>query len=252
MCSFQSILVLQVYKRRTYGKIISIVKSILLTTIKMMKIFFVLFTISLTCFVRSEVSKFNIIGGDAVTENLLKTVFNYHVAVKSYESEAVCNGAIVYRDRVVTAAHCIARYDPNSLYVRAGSLNASFDGIVRNVSIAIIHSSYQIPTQYDNDIAVLLFDEPFEFGPTIGPIRIANSKDDYIYEKLGTNVTGAGFGASEYSNHESLLRYIDLPIVNHTMCAEDYLPDVVTENMFCVGNESFRFFAQGDSGGDFS
>lgn len=80
-------------------------------------------------------------------------------------------------------------------------------------------------------------------------------KDEYIYTSVGGNIAFCGYGPSEFSSDISLLRWITLPMIDFEICKNDvkrrdHGRDLLT-NMFCIGNVTLKFFADGDSGGEY-
>lgn len=151
-------------------------------------------------------NSFKLIGGEAVSMELHNQLFKHHVAVRSHEEPWWCGGSIINRVQILTAAHCVYNKSPYSIYIRAGSLNTTYGGVVRNVSNVKVHYAYNKEASFDSDVAVLVLQDPLEFTISIGPIKVANSSVT-IYEKIGTMLTICGNGRSEYSNSDSLLRF---------------------------------------------
>lgn len=193
-------------------------------------------------------NSFKLIGGEAVSMELHNQLFKHHVAVRSHEEPWWCGGSIINRVQILTAAHCVYNKSPYSLYIRAGSLNTT--GVVRNDSNVKVHYAYN-KVKFDSDVAMSVLQDPLEFTESIGPVKLANSSVT-IYEEIGTMLTICGYGRSEYSNSDSLLRYFELPINDIELCRKQYEPDgdIITDNMFCVGNITMKFNTEGDSGGE--
>lgn len=225
--------------------------AVLEVLVKMAKIlnFVLLTSIILSIGVVAE-NSFKLIGGEAVSMKLHNQLFKHHVAVRSHEELWWCGGSVINRVQILTAAHCVYNSTPHSLYIRAGSLNTTDGGVVRNVSNVKVHYAYNEVT-YDSDLAMLVLEYPIEFTESIQPVKVANLSVT-IYEEIGTMLTICGYGRSEYSNNDSLLRYFELPINDIELCKTQYEPydDIITDNMFCVGNITMKFNTKGDSGGE--
>lgn len=118
-------------------------------------------------------------------------------ALPFHDSMQICSDFILNTTNVITAAHCIYT-TMETIFIRAGCIDANHGYVVRNISKITIHPDY-IQGKVDSvaDIAILEINEPLEFGETITSKRTANSNDHYIYEKIGANVSVCAFGLSE-------------------------------------------------------
>ncbi|XP_011177385.1 serine protease SP24D [Zeugodacus cucurbitae] len=92
--------------------------------------------------------------------------FPYQVSVR-LNKEHICGGALLSRTFVVTAAHCVYNVDERELLgVQAGTVSRADGGKFSAVSNVIIHPKFG----FDNDIALLELETPFEYSETIQPI----------------------------------------------------------------------------------
>lgn len=202
-------------------------------------------------FVNSDqLTNFEIIGGKIVNEELQKSLCPHSIAVRFHDDMGVCSGFILNSTNVMTAAHCIITAAEN-IFIRAGCIDANYGGVVRNISKITIHPEYT-KGKVDSvaDIAILEMNEPLEFGETITSRRTANSNDNYIYEKIGANISVCAFGFSEVGFYK--LHYIELPILSNVKCYNDYEPDdIITDKHTCIGNITRRYLESGDSGGEY-
>jgi secreted trypsin-like serine protease len=90
-----------------------------------------------------------------------------------------CSGALISATEVLTAAHC-AQSDPSRYRVFAGwsqgpdgQSGPVFDQ-VRPVSAVRVHPGYNAAAGYLDDVAVLELPEPFDLGPRVSPIVVAD------------------------------------------------------------------------------
>ena len=88
-----------------------------------------------------------------------------------------CGASIIHPLLLLTAAHCITVLNlvPEQIQVIAGEHNlaVSEEGEqVRNVSQIILHSGWNTTT-LENDIAILVLNEPLQFDKYIRSIEIA-------------------------------------------------------------------------------
>lgn len=86
-----------------------------------------------------------------------------------------CGASVIHPLLLLTAASCLIDLSPSSIQVVTGDHQLSIsEGTeqIRNVSRAIIHEHWDLPTK-DNDIALLVLDEPLRFDNYTSPIQLA-------------------------------------------------------------------------------
>ncbi|KAL3253691.1 hypothetical protein MRX96_054475 [Rhipicephalus microplus] len=109
----------------------------------------------------------------------------------------------------------------------------------RSAKKKVVHPKYNFFT-YENDLALVKVDEPFEFMPHIAPICLPpdNESDDLI----GRNATVTGWGRlSEGGVLPSVLQEVKVPIVSNEKCKNmflaagrhEYIPNI----FMCAGFE---------------
>lgn len=201
--------------------------------------------------VATDIPNLKIFGGKVVDVSSRKSLCNHSASIMPYYRPFwVCSAFIINHRQVATAAHCVYDIPKESIYVRSGNILSYSGGTVKTISKIRIHPSFNSTrNDSDSDIAIIDVNTPWEYDSTIGPIRLANPSDDYIYQKIGTNVSVCGFGDSEIGPF--VLHFIELPLNDLNKCKYDFAPeDVVTDNMTCIGNISiYQYLAVGDSGG---
>lgn len=183
--------------------------------------------------------------------------FKWQVALL-YESKIFCGGTIISPIKVVTAAHCVIRItDTGPLQVRVGSSEWKAGGQLVNVSHLVRHPDYNEPTLLNNDVAVIILEEPLRFGPTIGSVVLADSLLELPAGKM-MNISGFGTTSLSSNNPNNTLHYVTVPIVSSTKCREAYekYPGFAkfTDNMICAGFLGIggKDSCGGDSGGLFN
>uniref|UniRef100_A0A8C0G4I4 Peptidase S1 domain-containing protein n=1 Tax=Bubo bubo TaxID=30461 RepID=A0A8C0G4I4_BUBBB len=168
-----------------------------------------------------------IIGG----EEAVPYSWPWQVSVQ-ISDEHVCGGAVLAREWVVTAAHCL-----NS----------------KSVKQYIIHPSFN-KTTMDSDIALLQLAEPLEFNPYVGPVCLP-AKEEAVQPSRVCVVTGWGAHEAGMQSLEKgrKLHQLEVPILVLDTCQSYYinLPSKVTQRMICAGFplEEGKDSCTGDSGG---
>lgn len=111
-----------------------------------------------------------------------------------------CGGALVGRQHVVTAGHCVAKAKaPESIKVILGDLvlNSDIEELPHeeyNVLQIRVHPNFQFTPQADRyDVAILVLDRPVQYRENIMPICLPEKGADFT----GRTATVAGWGAIE-------------------------------------------------------
>lgn len=154
----------------------------------------------------------------------------------------------------LTAAHCVHKGEPQDFTLYFGILrqNDTKTATLRYVVEVVVHENYYYPTP-DNDIALLKLDEPLQYSNVIQPIKLPNTKEDFISQL----VTVSGWGETESldSTSSEELRYIHQRIMERKICKERAImaepPVQLTKGMLCATthDEEPRTICRGDSGG---
>ncbi|KAG2470166.1 C1RA protein, partial [Polypterus senegalus] len=183
-------------------------------------------------------------------------------------------GAALISDQwIMTAAHNIFSKGSSQsrvsltevaqeLEVRLGDTNV--ERLVKipkqEVEAVFVHPNFsESDTDFNNDIALIKLSSRVTLNETIMPICLPEAGS--LYEK---DVVGyvSGWGITESRRLSSDLKYVALPIVDHSTCQNSVetikksrtepTPDV-TDNMFCAGRvEGGDDTCSGDSGGVFA
>ena len=211
-----------------------------------------------------ETSESQILGGRDAKENTAHQVF---IEAKSVDnSYATCGGAIISKDFVLTAAHCVEDYDKREIKVGSGNID---DRKLNFVSIdeKFVHPGYQnIITTITwtgkkeiigaNDIALLKVAVPFIFDENHQPIGLFTTgekvKEGWEVTIYGWGVSGmepdtAGMPSKKYSN---ILQEIKTSIIKQSEC-QKYFKEILYKTQKCVkylGTDGVRDACVGDSG----
>lgn len=118
------------------------------------------------------------------------------------------------------------------------------------VAKAFKHPNYNRET-VDNDIALLRLVTPAPFNSYIAPICLpGRAMAERVLHLNGTTTVVTGWGKDDSGKYSSALNVIKVPLVSHSVCAQQMLPYTISENVLCAGILGQRIDAcEGDSGG---
>ncbi|KAK3864809.1 hypothetical protein Pcinc_029525 [Petrolisthes cinctipes] len=160
-----------------------------------------------------------------------------------------CGGALISSFHVLTAAHCIASFNQNDIWVRVGehNFNRTDESLHVNhrVSRFLVHPEFQ-NRNFNNDIALLTLAQPVRYGQYVRPICLPQ-EEELLENKMATV---AGWGAVQYNGPISaILRQVHLPVWSNTNCDQAYRQPIM-DSMVCAGFPAGgKDACQDDSGG---
>ncbi|XP_076341820.1 transmembrane protease serine 9-like [Tachypleus tridentatus] len=172
-----------------------------------------------------------------------------------FSSTHRCGGAVLSKDWIITAGHCVHDLHVPQIRIRVGEYDFSsvlepFPFVERRAERKVVHPKYNLFT-YENDLALVKLNEPVEFRPHIAPICLPHDNEDLE----GHNATITGWGRlSEGGILPSMMQELQMPIVSNTKCTNMFLAagrrEYIPGTFMCAGYEDGgRDSCQGDSGG---
>ncbi|KAF6199699.1 hypothetical protein GE061_005997 [Apolygus lucorum] len=168
-----------------------------------------------------------------------------------------CGGALIHENVVLTAAHCVAKENPQSLKARAGEWDTQtaqelYPHVDRYVSKIIVHEKYYSGALH-NDIALLVIDEPFPFADNIDIVCLPRQNDVI----LDNSCWASGWGKDVFGkqgSYQVILKRIELPMVPRDRCESEFRhtrlgPKFHLHDSFvCAGGIEGRDTCKGDGG----
>ena len=202
-----------------------------------------------------------IVGGQPTDPNQWRWAVS--VNIPDVGENALCGGALIARDWVMTAAHCVhdsdnSRFvDASRVQVRVGAHRRTSGGEVIGVSRIHAHPSYDsVADVYDVALLKLAESAPEDLGMVAFPDLATHDR----IAPIGTRATALGWGISGVITAQcradpsmtgcptlsDVLREVDLPLrsASPSICGA-----VDSRAEFCAGAEAGKDTCSSDSGG---
>jgi secreted trypsin-like serine protease len=184
-----------------------------------------------------------IIGGTQVTNG--KYPFMAHIEIRFLIGWATCEGTLVDRDSVLTAAHCLQNAIGASVVVGRTDLTQRNQGQVIGTSRAFIHPRFDRNQKADVYDAGVLKLRRAVTG--IKPIKLATAKQNHL-EKPGRILTVASWGVTRAKGTPvARMRQVRIPVVSDSRAEKGYDAFYVPSLQIAAGKQG-KTACQGDSG----
>lgn len=166
-----------------------------------------------------QVAQPRIVGGQRADSKLAEHLA--FIVTPSAQGSRACSGTVVASNLVITAAHCEVNRN-SDIYV-GGQRGNPADGIRRGVASVSQHQSFFSANRFRYDIAVVTLDQAIP--ASAAPMKV-NINESVPVE--GSVVRAAGYGLRQHdspnSNVDSVLYFVDIPVVPGPTCARAYEP----------------------------
>ncbi|KAF2635171.1 trypsin [Massarina eburnea CBS 473.64] len=176
--------------------------------------------------------------------------YPYIVSIQQEGVGHFCGGSLLNANTVITAAHCASASGDGSvaIYIRAGSLNNTYGGVISNVASWIVHPEFY---RMDYDLSIIKLSTPIPSCGDISYVKLPTS--DYDPE-AGSIVSVAGWGTTNSDDGilSNYLRKVDVHVISRETCEADYAvtKENITAQMMCAGEKAGgKDSCEGDSGG---
>lgn len=189
--------------------------------------------------------------------------FPWQVGIKSSVGGAsgFCGGTLIGKKWVLTAAHCfpgMTAQDGSVLPGFSASVSRANDkgaalGISRSVKKIYIHPNYIDSDElgYPNDIAVVELEKGMPVD-TNDLIIIADKSIDNLFRQSNSCSTVVGWGVLDEASQtiSSVMKQVNLPIVDQDSCSSSYPDNGISDTQICAGyRQGGKDSCSGDSGG---
>jgi len=191
---------------------------------------------------RARGDGWRIIHGDMAESD--RFPWTVHLRVIGQGGYGTCGGALIAKDTVLTAAHCIPpKQQIKGIIVTAGETRPR-DATRKDQYLAVSvrpHKDYFHALTGD-DIMILKLDRPVE---NVTPICLPEENED-ISE--GTKCYVAGWGTTETGPSSHYLKYVDVLVTGNKSCNR-IRGNNILDSQICAGGNAGKNGCKGDSGG---
>ncbi|XP_005179487.3 chymotrypsin-1 [Musca domestica] len=184
-----------------------------------------------------------IIGGQVAEEGLAP----YQVSLQTIPGSHLCGGAIIDKEWIITAAHCVTGWPPEFLRIAVGSNLYTEPLAIYHLDRIHLHCNYDHP-KYHNDIALLHVNNTIEWNDRVKPISLPrvllNTTDPLL-------LTGWGL-ISLWDPHPEKLQKLQMFQVTNGECSkmlEEFDDLHLDVGHLCAFVKRYQGACHGDNGG---
>lgn len=183
-----------------------------------------------------------IVGGQEAEEGAAP----YQVSIQTTWRTNICGGAILSDRWIVTAGHCALDFSLEDLRIIVGTNERLVPGQILFPDQAIVHSMYDIPAMYANDIGLFHVNDSIVFNERTQIVELGTENPP-----TGANVTMTGWGSPELNwPPMERLQTINLTIIDHAECKAAWDGNEgVDIGHICTFTKEGEGACNGDSGG---
>lgn len=165
----------------------------------------------------------------------------------------LCGGSILSAGSVLTAAHCVG--GTTTILVIAGAHNRNIVEATQQRR-TILPANYRVhplfnPSNFNNNIAVLVSTQPFTFNVNVQPTRLPTAFANDLF--VGDVATSTGWGRTAVAGAESnVLRRSTNTVITNAACSSFYGASIVTASVLCtetLAGPTAQGACHGDDGG---
>jgi len=165
-----------------------------------------------------------------------------------------CGGTLVAPDIVITAAHCVADGNPDTIVAGAHDHNRPNSNVQSSRPKSVVaHQRYNADTTL-NDIAVIRLATPFKLNAGVQTACLPDAGETVADNAQGT-VAGWGLTRENGGDVSNILMQVGVPVIGTSSCAKQYASQGIGIDgaaMLCAGyGQGGKDACQGDSGGPF-
>ncbi|XP_071559990.1 phenoloxidase-activating factor 2 isoform X1 [Temnothorax nylanderi] len=168
-----------------------------------------------------------------------------------------CGGALIHRQAVLTAAHCVNGKQPQELKVRAGEWDTQTKNEIyphqdRDVERVVVHEGFHSGALY-NDYAILILKTPIEYAENVDIVCLPEINANFD----GSRCFASGWGKDVFGKegrYQVILKRVELPIVHRDRCQDIMRTTrlgkyfVLDRSFICAGGELGKDTCKGDGG----
>jgi len=169
----------------------------------------------------------------------------YQISLQNMFGQHMCGGAIIDKQWVLTAAHCVYGYNPTYLRVATGTNNWTKPGASYFIKEFFTHCNYDNP-MFHNDIALILLNDTIVMNeytqPIALPTKLLAKGDDVILTGWGSTVL--------WGDSPDILQKITLKSIEYEDCVKAHVDTPFVDiGHICTFTQIGEGSCHGDSGG---